>query len=89
MGLNPCFSGKPSASDGNKKSEPLKIIMYGPDRLRDVDALEFWLFGGVPENEAVYRDKVAPPESEGVLTGWVEYDLTTGKITIHDAPLPG
>jgi len=61
--------------------------MYGSDRLRDIHALEFHLYGGVPQEEFAREGVRRPiPISDtnlGTITGYVEMDLKTGEITCY------
>lgn len=61
--------------------------MYSADRQRDIHALYFFLFGGVPPEElaeeAVSRHQHFPDTNSGTITGYAEMDLRTGEITCH------
>jgi hypothetical protein len=60
--------------------------MYGSDRLRDIHALQYYLYGGVSPEE-FEREGVRPRHISdtniGTITGYAEMDLNTGEITCH------
>ena len=63
--------------------------MYGIDTLRNIMALQFYLFGGVPEedfyaNKHIESLRPEPEHDEGEVIGYIEYNLDTGELTIHD-----
>lgn len=59
--------------------------MFSLERLRDIQALEFRLFGGLSPNEgyAIQRDRRVPAV-EGEVVAVAEYDPVTRSFTTHE-----